>query len=60
MCGLQLYFARAKVADIFSVILALYSKEVGAGSLHAWKKLTNSIGAISHTVAQMYETSNMS
>ena len=36
-------------------VLALYSKEAGAGSKHAWQQSTNSIGAISYLVVQAYE-----
>jgi hypothetical protein len=42
-------------ADAPATVLALYSKEAGAGSRHAWQALTNSIGAISYLVVQTYE-----
>ena len=46
---------RQQVADALAIVLALYSKEAGAGSKHAWQALTNSIGAISYVVVQAYE-----
>ncbi|KAF9646213.1 hypothetical protein BDM02DRAFT_3189012 [Thelephora ganbajun] len=36
-------------------VLALYSKEAGAGINHAWQQSTNSIGAISYLIVQAYE-----
>ena len=44
-----------QITDTLAAVLALYSKEPGAGSKHAWQALTNSIGAISYLVVQMYE-----
>ena len=41
------------IADM--LVLALYSKEAGAGSKHAWQQFTNSIAAISYLVIQAYE-----
>ena len=37
------------------IVLALYSREAGAGNKHAWQELTDSIGAISYLVVQAYE-----
>lgn len=43
------------IADALTTVLALYSKEAGAGSRHAWQSSTNSIGAISYLVVRVYE-----
>jgi len=43
------------IADTLATVLALYSKEAGAGSRHAWQASTNSIGAISYLVVRAYE-----
>jgi len=36
-------------------VLALYSKEAGAGARHAWQESTTSIGAISYLVVRAFE-----
>ena len=41
--------------DTLITVLALYSKEAGAGSKHAWQQLSYSIGAVSYLVIQAYE-----
>jgi len=46
---------RPQIADALITVLALYSKEAGAGSKHAWQQSTNTIGAISYLVVQAYE-----
>lgn len=46
---------RAQTADTLITVLAIYSKEAGAGSKHAWRPVANSIGAISYLVFQVYE-----
>jgi len=43
------------IAHTLATVLALYSKEAGAGSNHAWQSSTNSIGAISYLVVRVYE-----
>jgi len=50
---LLLYFAH--IANALITVLALYSREAGAGSKHAWQQSANSIGAISYLVVQAYE-----
>ena len=47
---------RPPIADTLTKVLALYSKEAGAGSKHAWQSSTNSIGAILYLVVRVYET----
>lgn len=42
------------------VALAFYSKEAGAGTRHAWRESTTSIGAVSYAVEQAYEATGAS
>ena len=52
--GSCIYISHIRYSHL-AAVLALYSKEAGAGSNHAWQQSANSIGAVSYLVVQAYE-----